>query len=98
MFSGLDVNMMAETFTDLILTAITDTIPNNFITCYSNDLPWKTSEIKAAIRRKHRVYKQYVSRGHKIDGLAFMKVVRNETTHLIDRTKNITLKHKVKIT
>ena len=41
-FSSLDVNMMAKTFTDLMLTAITDTIPNKLITCNSNDLPWMT--------------------------------------------------------
>ena len=37
MFSGLDVNMMVKTFTDLVLTVITDTIPNKLITCNSND-------------------------------------------------------------
>ena len=46
-----------------------------------------TPEIKTAIRRKHRVHKKYVSRGRKIDELAYMRVVRNETTHLIDRAK-----------
>ena len=44
---------MAKTFTDLVLTAITDTIPNKFITCNSNDPPWMTPKIKTAIRRKH---------------------------------------------
>ena len=87
MFSGLDVNMMAKTLTDLLLTTITDTIPNKVITCNSNDPPWVTPEIIAAIRWKHRIYKKYVSRGRKIDELANMKVVRNETTHLIDRAK-----------
>ena len=66
-FSGLDVNMMVKTFTDLVLTAITDAIPNKLITCNSNGLSWITPEIKTAIRRKHRVYKKYVSRGRKID-------------------------------
>ena len=46
-----------------------------------------TPEIKTAIRRKHRVHKRYVSRGCKIDESAHTKVVRNETTHLIDRAK-----------
>ena len=86
-FSGLDVNMMVKTFTDLVLTAITDTIPNKFITCNSNDPPWMTPDVKTAIRRKHRVHKKYVSRGHKIDELAYMRVVRNETTHIIDHAK-----------
>ena len=86
-FSGLDVNMMVKTFTDLVLTDITDTIPKKLITCNSSDPPWITPEIKRAIRRKHRVYKKYVSRGRKIDELAYMRVVRNETTHLIDRAK-----------
>ena len=50
--SGLDVNMMAKTFTDLVLTATTDTIPYKRITCNSNDSPWMTPEIKTAVRRK----------------------------------------------
>ena len=79
LFSGLDVNMMATTFTD--------TIPNKLITCNSNDPPRMTTEIKTTIRRKHRVHKKYISRGRKIDELAFMKVVRNETTHLTDHAK-----------
>ena len=80
--------MIAKTFTDLVLTAITDTIPNKFITCNSNDPPLlMTPEIKTAIRRKHRVHKKYVSRCRKTDELAYIKVVRNETTHLIDRAK-----------
>ena len=79
--------MMVKTFTDLVLTAITDTIPNKLITCNSIDPPWITPEIKTAVRRKQRVYKKYVSRGRRIDELAYMRVVRNETTHLIDPCK-----------
>ena len=79
--------MMVKTFTDLVLTAIIDTIPNKLITCNGNDPPWMTPEIKTAIRRKHRVHKTYVSRGRKIDELSYMSVVRNDTTHLIDRAK-----------
>ena len=50
-FSGLDVNMMARTFTDLVLTAITDTIPNKLITCNSSDPSWMTPGIKTAIMK-----------------------------------------------
>ena len=38
--------MMVKTFTDLVLTAITDTIPNKLITCNSNDPPWIAPGIK----------------------------------------------------
>ena len=62
-------------------------IETKLINCNSNDPPWMTSEIKTAIRRKHRVHKKYISRDHKIDELAHMKVGRNETTHLIHRAK-----------
>ena len=78
---------MAKTFTDLVLTAITDTIPNKLIICNRNDPPRMTPEFETSIRRKHRVHKKYVSRDRKIDELAYMKVVRNETAHLIDRAK-----------
>ena len=91
MFSDLDVNMIVKIFTDLVLTArltaITDTIRNELITCNSSDPPWMTPEIKTAIKRKHRVHKKYVSRGRKSDELAYLRAVRNETTYLIDRAK-----------
>ena len=93
-FSGLDSNMVAKTFTDLVLTAITETIPNiKLITCNSNNSPWMTPEIETAIRRKHRVHKKYVSRGRKIDELAYMRVVTNETTHFFDCEKEHILKN-----
>ena len=96
LFSGLDVNMMAKTFIDLVLPAITDTIPNKLITCNSNDPPRMTTEIKTTIRRKHRVHKKYVSRGCKINESAFMIVVRNETTHLTDRAKEHYFENQIK--
>ena len=46
-----------------------------------------TPEVKTAIKHKHRVYKKYVARGCRDDELDYMKMIRNETTHLIDHAK-----------
>ena len=46
-----------------------------------------TPEVKTAIKHKYRVCKKYVSRGRQDDELDYMKMIRNETTHLIDRAK-----------
>ena len=46
-----------------------------------------TPEVKTAIKRKHRVHKKYVARGRRDDELNYIKMIRNDTTHLIDRAK-----------
>ena len=46
-----------------------------------------TPEVKQAIKPKHRVYKKYVARGRRDDELDYMKMIMNETIHLIDRAK-----------
>ena len=87
LFQDMNVNMMTETFTKTVLEIINSTIPNKIITCNEKDPLWMTPEVKTAIKRKHRVYKKYVARGRRDDELDYMKMIRNETTHLIDRAK-----------
>ena len=46
-----------------------------------------TPEVKTAIKCKHRVYKKYAAKSRRDDELDYMKMIRNQTTHLIDRAK-----------
>ena len=87
LFQDMNVNMMTETFTKTVLEIINSTILNKVITCYDKDPPWMTPEVKTVIKCKHRVYKKYVARGCQDDEHDYMKMIWNETTHLINHTK-----------
>ena len=52
--------------------------PNKLITCNDKD-PWITPAIKAALKRKHRVYNKFAKRGHKPDEWEPVRMIRNET-------------------
>ena len=53
--SDPDPKHMSNLFTETILSIFTDNIPNQIIKCNDKDPPWISSEIKTAIKRKHRV-------------------------------------------
>ena len=63
-------------------------VPNRVITVNENDPPWITKEVKTAIRRKHRIYNKYVKTGNKQEDWEQVRIVRNQTIHLIDDTKD----------
>ena len=69
MFSGLDVDKMTYLFTSKCASIFSEFIPDKTITCDNRDPPWMTTSLKSVIKRKHRVFKKYIKRGHKPDDL-----------------------------
>ena len=51
------------------------------------DKPWITKELKAAIRRKHRVYKKYRNKGENAEEWERCKNIKNETTRMLRLAK-----------
>ena len=49
---------------------------------------WMKQELKAAIKRKHRIYAKFVKRGRKQEDWNHVKKVQNETTRMITNAKN----------
>ena len=47
-----------------------------------------TQEIKTANKRKHRVYKKFNSRGRNPADWERIRILRNETTRLVDAAKD----------
>ena len=86
-FGDLEPNLMVEKFTEIILSIIAVNVPNRVITINEKDPPWITKEVKTAIRRKHRIYNKYIKRGSKQEDWEQVRIVRNQTTHLIDDAK-----------
>ena len=62
-FDEFDVDQAVDSFTNCLISVITQHIPQREITCCDRDAPWITDEVKEAIKRKHRVYTKYVKRG-----------------------------------
>ena len=87
-FQGLKADEMVDVFRDTTLKILSSFIPNRTIKCDDRDPPWITSQLKAAIKRKHRVYRRYVERGKDHDDWCQVKTIRNETSRMIVNAKN----------
>ena len=63
-------------------------IPNKIFRFNDKDPPWMTGEIKTAIERKHMVYKKFNSRGRNPADWERIRILRNETTRIVDAAKD----------
>ena len=62
-------------------------IPNNVVTINDADAPWITPKVKTAIKRNHRVFRKWKSRGRPSEGWEHVKEVQKITNTLIDQAK-----------
>ena len=85
-FCDLQSNIMVDKFTEIILSIIAKNVPNRVITVNGKDPPWITKEITTAIRCKHCICNRYIQR-NKQEDWEQVRIVRNQTTHLIDDAK-----------
>ena len=81
------VNEMTEVFTSTIFEILSTHIPNRVIKCNDKDPPWITTSIKAAIKRKHRIFREYKDHGYGLEDWKVVKQVRNETSRLIIKAR-----------
>ena len=86
-FSGLGSEAMADIFTNITYSILSDNFPNKIIKCNDKDPPWITSELKTAIKRKHRVFKRFLDRGRRQEDWNLVKEVCNETSKMITNAK-----------
>ena len=86
-FDELDVDHAVDSFTNCLMSFITQHIPNREITCCDRDSPWITDEVKKAIKRKHRVYRKYVKQGQKPDDWMHVKI-KTDTAKMITDAKD----------
>ena len=54
---------MVDHLTKTLYAIMSLYIPNETITINDKDPPWLTSELKTAIKRKHRLYRRFIRRG-----------------------------------
>ncbi len=78
---------MTNIFTSNLFSILSTNIPNKTLEFNNKNAPWITSNVKTAIRRKHRVYKKYVDKGRREEDWLHVKEVRNETSKMIQLAK-----------
>ena len=71
---------MTDVFIKTIYYILSLNITNKVVKFDDKDAPWVTAEVKAAIRRKHRVYRKYLLRGRKLEDWAKVKDIKRVTT------------------
>ena len=86
-FGDLEPNVMVHKFTEIVVSIIAENVLNRVITVNEKDPRLITKEIKTAIRRKHQIFNKYIKRGSKQEDWEQVRIVRNQTTHLIDDDK-----------
>ena len=79
---------MSDVFCNTLMTVLNKHIPNKIFTFSGRDPPSITREIKTAIKRKHRVYKKFNSRGRNPADWEIIRILRNEATRLVDAAKD----------
>ena len=86
-FDGLGSEEMADIFTDNLLSTLSANIPNREIKCNDKDPPWVTPALKTAIKRKHRLHRNFVRRGRNTADWERVRAARNKTSKLITSAK-----------
>ena len=87
LFAGKCVDDMVSILTDTLLGIMSDNIPNKIITVNDKDAPWVTPEVKCAIKRNHRVFNRWKSRGRPEGGRDLVQQTQLETNSVIDQAK-----------
>ena len=91
--AGRSVDDMVLTLTDILLTVMSDNIPNKIITVNDKDAPWITPEVKSAIKRNKRVFDRWKGRGKPEGGRVLVRQVQIETNSFINSAKEAYIKN-----
>ena len=75
-------------FTDIVLSTMSQFIPNKIITINERDTPLFTKSIENKIKSKHRAYHKFLSRGRRPEEKEHINRLRNETNRLIVNAKD----------
>ena len=86
-FENKKADEATEVFTKIIMDIMSKYIPNENVTVNEADAPWITPKIKTAIKRNHRVYRKWKSRGRNPVGKDHVKEVQKTTNNLIQEAK-----------
>ena len=86
--SGNSLDDLCESFSNVILQAAGETIPNKIITVRKTDPPWMNGAIRRAIRKRNRFQRQAKKSNLPVHWANFRKS-RNKTVNIIRRQKEL---------
>ena len=86
-FARLGSDEMTNLFTSKFYSILSMNIPNKTLKCNDKDAPWISPDVTTAIKRKHRVFKEFVDGGRKEEDWKHVKEVRIETSKMIHLAK-----------
>ena len=86
-FTGIGPEEMTSVFTNELSSIFTTFIPNRIAKFNDKDPPWVTNAVKTAIKRKKRVYKNFLHRGRRQVDWELFKKVRNDTSRQVSDAK-----------
>ena len=87
LFSNKTVDEMTEILTDRLTCIANNHIPNRLITVNDKESPWVTPEVRAAIKRNKRTYKNWVKRGKIQVDKPNVNSMQAKTNKIIKRAK-----------
>ena len=79
-FHNLGCDEMVEKFYGILKSILYECVPNKVIKCSDKDPPWIPYEVKHAIKRKHRIYTNFVLRRRKVDDWSYLKEGQESTS------------------
>ena len=95
-FRGKDINAQVTSFNDTILNAFKNYVPNKYITIHDKDPVWMNDNIKAEIKTKNLLFKQYMPNERIESDFGFLKALITELNELISSTKTLYYKNLAK--
>ena len=78
---------MTTVFTDELYSILSAYIPNKVVKFNDKDSPWIANAVKTAVKRKKRLYKNFLRRGRSQEDWELFKRVRNDTSKLVTDAK-----------
>ena len=78
---------MVDHFTKTLYAIMSRYLPNETIKINDKDPPWLTSELKTAIKRKHRLYRRFIRRGRNQEDWNLVRSIQLENTRKIIEAK-----------
>ena len=86
-FSEMGPEEMTTAFTNEIYSIVSAYIPNKVIKFNDKDPPWITNAVKTAMKRKKRLYKNFIRRGRSQEDWELFKMARNDSSKLVTDAK-----------
>jgi len=84
----LNVDQMAEVFTNKLIRILKANVPSRVLSINNKDPPWITRQVKAAVKRKRRVFRKFMNSGRKQEDWENFNIIRNGTSRIVAKQRN----------